>query len=207
VRGFIGPRYGNEYLPDAPNVYKSKKSAQEAHEAIRPTDVTIEPASVKDHMDKDMFNLYGLIWSRFVSCQMVPAILDTTQFDIRCGDNIFRANGSIIKFRGFLQVYEESKEETITNDKKSDSDRLLPPLEKGDVLKLQEIKPEQHFTQPPPRYSEAMLVKALEEKGIGRPSTYAAIISVIKDRDYIRNLEGRLRPSELGFLVTELLVE
>lgn len=207
VREFIGPRYGKEYLPEKPNIYKSKKSAQEAHEAIRPTDVTLEPAAIKNNMDKDLFLLYDLIWSRFVSCQMVPAILDTTQFDIRCGDTLFRANGSIIKFRGFLQVYEESKEEAGNSENKSDTDRLLPPLEKNEVLNMQDIKPEQHFTQPPPRFSEAMLVKALEEKGIGRPSTYAAIISVIKDRDYIRNVEGRLRPSELGYLVTELLVE
>ena len=213
VREFIPERYGKEYLPAEPNFYKSKKSAQEAHEAIRPSDVSIEPKSIKEYLEKDLFNLYQLIWSRFVACQMVPAIMDTTQFDIRSNHYLFRSNGSILKFTGFMKVYVESSEdkaeagEGTSKEKVKDSDRILPELEKGDVLKLLKINPDQHFTQPPPRFSEAMLVKELEDKGIGRPSTYAATISVIKDRDYIHSEERRLFPSELGFLVSDALVE
>jgi DNA topoisomerase-1 len=215
VREFIPGRYGKEYLPEKPNFYKSKKSAQEAHEAIRPSDVTIEPKAIKEFLEKDLFNLYQLIWSRFVACQMVPAVMDTTQFDIRSGVYLFRSNGSILKFAGFMKVYVETSEEKANEsqgddkpkEKVKDSDRILPELDKGDVLKLLKINPDQHFTQPPPRFSEAMLVKELEDKGIGRPSTYAATISVIKDRDYIRSEERRLFPSELGFLVSDALVE
>lgn len=213
VREFIPERYGKEYLPAEPNFYKSKKSAQEAHEAIRPSEVSIEPTSIKEYLEKDLFNLYQLIWSRFVACQMVPAIMDTTQFDISSSPYLFRSNGSILKFAGFMKVYVETSEDKsdVSDDKPKekvkDSDRILPELEKGDVLKLLRINPDQHFTQPLPRFSEAMLVKELEDKGIGRPSTYAATISVIKDRDYIRSEERRLFPSELGFLVSDALVE
>ncbi|MDC0206380.1 type I DNA topoisomerase [Nitrospinae bacterium] len=208
VRSFIPEKYGDDYLPTKPNVYKSKKSAQEAHEAIRPTDVNIDPNSIKDYLEKDLFRLYQLIWSRFVSCQMVPAILDTTQFDIKSGNYLFRSNGSILKFAGFMKVYVESQDD-VTSEKSDskDSDRILPPLTKGEELKLIEILPEQHFTQPPARFTEAMLVKELEDKGVGRPSTYASIISVIKDRDYIQNEERRLKPVELGFMINDLLVE
>ncbi|MBT5027638.1 MAG: type I DNA topoisomerase [Nitrospinaceae bacterium] len=210
VRTFIPEKYGKEYLPAKPNFYKSKKSAQEAHEAIRPTDVQLEPNAIKEHLEKDSFRLYQLIWSRFVSCQMVPAVLDTTQFDITTGKYLFRSNGSILKFAGFMKVYVESNDDEQAEGAKPSAkgdDRLLPPLEKGETLKLQEILPEQHFTQPPARFSEAMLVKELEDKGVGRPSTYAAIISVIKDRDYIQNIERRLQPVELGFMINDLLVE
>ena len=215
VREFIPERYGKEYLPEKPNFYKSKKSAQEAHEAIRPSDVTIEPQAIKEYLEKDLFNLYQLIWSRFVACQMVPAVMDTTQFDIRSGNYLFRSNGSILKFAGFMKVYVETSEDKANENQIADkpkekvkvSDRILPELDKGDILKLLKINPDQHFTQPPPRFSEAMLVKELEDKGIGRPSTYAATISVIKDRDYIRSEERRLFPSELGFLVCDALVE
>ena len=210
VRAFIPEKYGKEFLPGSPNMYKSKKSAQEAHEAIRPTDVKLEPNSIKEHLEKDMFRLYQLIWSRFVSCQMVPAVLDTTQFDIKTGKYLFRSNGSILKFAGFMKVYVESqddeKSDAVQSTGKAD-DRLLPPLKKGEELKVQKVLPEQHFTQPPPRFSEAMLVKELEDKGVGRPSTYAATISVIKDRDYIQNVERRLQPVELGFMINDLLVE
>ncbi len=210
VRAFIPERYGKEYLPGKPNMYKSKKSAQEAHEAIRPTDVQLEPNTIKESLEKDMFRLYQLIWSRFVSCQMVPAVLDTTQFDIQAGNYLFRSNGSVLKFAGFMKVYVESQDDDQIDGSKSegkDDDRLLPQLEKGEILKVHEVLPEQHFTQPPARFSEAMLVKELEEKGVGRPSTYAAIISVIKDRDYIQNVERRLQPVELGFMINDLLVE
>ncbi|MBC8285218.1 MAG: type I DNA topoisomerase [Nitrospinae bacterium] len=208
VRNFIPERYGKEYLPSKPNVYKSKKSAQEAHEAIRPTDVTLDPNFLKDHLEKDLFRLYQLIWSRFVSCQMVPAVLDTTQFDIQSGNYLFRSNGSILKFAGFMKVYVESQDdESSEKAETKDSDRILPALKKGENLKLLEISPEQHFTQPPARFTEAMLVKELEDKGVGRPSTYASIISVIKDRDYIQNEERRLKPVELGFMINDLLVE
>ena len=208
VRSFIPEKYGDDYLPTKPNVYKSKKSAQEAHEAIRPTDVNIDPNSIKDYLEKDLFRLYQLIWSRFVSCQMVPAVLDTTQFDIKSGNYLFRSNGSILKFAGFMKVYVESQDDATSEKSDSkDSDRILPPLTKGEELKLIEILPEQHFTQPPARFTEAMLVKELEDKGVGRPSTYASIISVIKDRDYIQNEERRLKPVELGFMINDLLVE
>lgn len=210
VRAFIPDRYGKEFLPEKPNMYKSKKSAQEAHEAIRPTDVQLEPNAIKESLEKDMFRLYQLIWSRFVSCQMVPAVLDTTQFDIQSGKFLFRSNGSILKFAGFMKVYVESQDDDKSDEPKTEGksdDRLLPPLDKGEVLKVHELIPEQHFTQPPARFSEAMLVKELEDKGVGRPSTYAATISVIKDRDYIQNIERRLQPVELGFMINDLLVE
>ena len=210
VRAFIPERYGKEFLPGTPNLYKSKKSAQEAHEAIRPTDVLLEPSTIKESLEKDMFRLYQLIWSRFVSCQMVPAVLDTTQFDIKMGKFLFRSNGSILKFAGFMKVYVESQDDekgdAVQSSGKAD-DRLLPALKKGEELKVQEVLPEQHFTQPPARFSEAMLVKELEDKGVGRPSTYAATISVIKDRDYIQNVDRRLQPVELGFMINDLLVE
>ena len=210
VRAFIPERYGKEFLPGTPNLYKSKKSAQEAHEAIRPTDVLLEPSTIKESLEKDMFRLYQLIWSRFVSCQMVPAVLDTTQFDVKMGKFLFRSNGSILKFAGFMKVYVESQDDekgdAVQSSGKAD-DRLLPALKKGEELKVQEVLPEQHFTQPPARFSEAMLVKELEDKGVGRPSTYAATISVIKDRDYIQNVDRRLQPVELGFMINDLLVE
>lgn len=205
LRDFILDKFGKEYIPAKPNTYKVKKSAQEAHEAIRPTDFSIEPKPLKDKIEKDLYRLYELIWLRAVSSQMVPAILDTTQFDIRSGKYLFRANGSVIKFMGCLQVYVEATDED--SGASARDDKILPDLPKGEKLQLQKILPEQHFTQPPPRFTEALLVKALEEKGVGRPSTYASIISVIKDRDYVRSEEKRLAPTELGTLVFELLME
>jgi len=208
IRPFITEKYGKEYLPGKPNVYKSKKSAQEAHEAIRPTDINFDPKSIKEYLEKDLYRLYELIWSRTLASQMVPAVLDTTQFDIQPGPYLLRANGSVIKFAGFMKVYvEETDEESSNHNGTKNSDRILPDLEKGEKLKLLKILPEQHFTQPPPRFSEAMLVKTLEEKGIGRPSTYASIISVIRDRDYVTSTEKRLVPTELGFLIFDLLIE
>jgi DNA topoisomerase-1 len=205
LRDFILDKFGKEYIPAKPNTYKVKKSAQEAHEAIRPTDFSIEPKPLKDKIEKDLYRLYELIWLRAVSSQMVPAILDTTQFDIRCGKYLFRANGSVIKFMGCLKVYVEATDED--SGASARADKILPDLPKGEKLQLQKILPEQHFTQPPPRFTEALLVKALEEKGVGRPSTYASIISVIKDRDYVRSEEKRLAPTELGNLVFDLLME
>ena len=207
IRDYIVNRYGDKFCPKEPNVYKSKKSAQEAHEAIRPTDVSIVPSEIKEYLEKDMFRLYELIWSRSVSCQMVPAILDTTTFDIKAGQYLFRSNGSIVKFSGFMQVYVESGDDEATEKDIKQGDKILPELNKGEKLKLLEIDPEQHFTQPPPRFSEAMLVKKLEEEGVGRPSTYAAIISVIKDRAYVESEERRLAPTKLGYLVSDLLLE
>ncbi len=205
LRDFIVDKFGKEYIPAKPNTYKVKKSAQEAHEAIRPTDFSIEPKPLKDKIEKDMYRLYELIWLRAVSSQMVPAILDTTQFDIQSGNYTFRANGSVIKFMGCLKVYVEATDED--SGAAARTDKILPDLSKGEKLKLLKILPEQHFTQPPPRYTEALLVKTLEEKGIGRPSTYASIISVIKDRDYVKSEEKRLAPTELGNLISDLLVE
>ena len=207
IRDYIVNRYGDEFCPKEPNVYKSKKSAQEAHEAIRPTDVSIVPSEIKEYLEKDMFRLYELIWSRSVSCQMVPAILDTTTFDIKAGQYLFRSNGSIVKFSGFMRVYVESGDDEAAEKDIKQGDKILPELNKGEKLKLLEIDPEQHFTQPPPRFSEAMLVKKLEEEGVGRPSTYAAIISVIKDRAYVESEERRLAPTKLGYLVSDLLLE
>ena len=207
IRIYVANRYGENFVPKVPNVFKSKKSAQEAHEAIRPTDITIVPSEIKEYLEKDMFRLYELIWSRSVSCQMVPAILDTTTFDIRSGQYLFRSNGSIVKFSGFMQVYVESGDDEMAEKESKQGDKILPALSKGEKLKLLDVDPEQHFTQPPPRFSEAMLVKKLEEEGVGRPSTYAAIISVIKDRAYVENEERRLAPTKLGYLVSDLLLE
>jgi len=207
IRGFIEEKYGKDFVPKSPNTYKVKKSAQEAHEAIRPTSIRLEPKSVKQYLEKDQYRLYELIWLRTLSCQMVPAVLDTTQFDIRTGKYLFRANGSVIKFSGFMKVYVEDEDSEDETASKKTTEKILPDLSKGEILKVKQILPEQHFTQPPPRFTEAMLVKELEEKGIGRPSTYASIISVIKDRDYIRSEDKRLAPSELGGLVSGLLVE
>ncbi len=207
IRDYIVNRYGDKFCPKEPNVYKSKKSAQEAHEAIRPTDVSIVPSEIKEYLEKDMFRLYELIWSRSISCQMVPAILDTTTFDIKAGQYLFRSNGSIVKFSGFMQVYVESGDDEAAEKDSKQGGKILPELNKGEKLKLLEIDPEQHFTQPPPRFSEAMLVKKLEEEGVGRPSTYAAIISVIKDRAYVESEERRLAPTKLGYLVSDLLLE
>ncbi|QPJ66061.1 MAG: type I DNA topoisomerase [Candidatus Nitrohelix vancouverensis] len=206
VRSYIEERYGKEFLPATPNQYKNKKAAQEAHEAIRPTDVAHDPKEIKEYLESDLLRLYELIWLRFVSSQMSPAIMDTTQFDIKAGSYLFRSNGSVMKFAGFMKVYVEGEDNTLP-DSGSGNDRILPDIAKGEVLKVLKTNPEQHFTQPPPRFTEAMLVKELEEKGVGRPSTYASIISVIKDRDYVRSEERRLQPSELGTLVSDLLVE
>ncbi len=208
VREYIGEKYGKEYLPAAPNEYKSKKSAQEAHEAIRPTSLEYSPEKVQPFVEKDEFRLYQLIWNRFVASQMTPAVYDQTAIDISAKDKKgreqqFRATGSVIKFPGFTAVYLEGSE-----DGADDEDRALkiPNLAEGDKVRSKAMNPTQHFTQPPPRYTDASLIRDLEEKGIGRPSTYASILSNLQDREYVEKREGRYYPSELGTVVTELLV-
>lgn len=204
VREYIKTKYGNEFVPDKPNRFRSPKGAQEAHEAIRPTAVDLTPEEVAPFLNKDQLALYSLIWRRFVASQMAPAEYHQTQVDIEAGDATFRASGSIMTFKGYTVVYDEN--DNSSRPSKQD-EGLLPPLKKNQVLRLEKLEPAQHFTQPPPRFSEATLIKALEEKGIGRPSTYATIISNINQRDYVRQEKGRFRPTELGFLVTDLLVQ
>ncbi|MGI8641637.1 MAG: type I DNA topoisomerase [Pyrinomonadaceae bacterium] len=204
TRDFVGAEYGKDYLPEKPNFYKSKKGAQDAHEAIRPTDVNRTPESLKQYLNADEYKLYRLIWQRMVASQMSPAIFDQTTIDILAGRFTFRATGSVQKFDGFLKVYQEGRDEKTEED--DDEEKTLPKVEKGENLKLNKITPEQHFTEPLPRYSEATLVKALEEKGIGRPSTYAAIMTTIQDREYVEKLEGRFHPTGLGTTVNDLLV-
>ncbi|MFL6227255.1 MAG: type I DNA topoisomerase, partial [Pyrinomonadaceae bacterium] len=204
VRDFINGQYGQNYLPEKAVHYRSKKDAQDAHEAIRPTDVARSPDSVAHYLNKDELKLYRLIWQRFVASQMTAAIFDQTTIDIAAGRFTFRATGSVLKFDGFLKVYEEGRDEK--SDEDDEAARRLPPVERGENLTLNKITPEQHFTEPPPRYTEATLVKALEEKGIGRPSTYAAIMTTIQDREYVERVEGRFHPTALGTTVNDLLV-
>jgi DNA topoisomerase-1 len=206
ARDFILSKYGKEYMPEKPPVYASAKSAQEAHEAIRPTSVMREPDAVKPYLQPDQYKLYKLIWNRFMASQMNPAIIDQTSVDIKAKDYTFRASGSVVKFPGFMVVYMEEKSEDQTPSEEENGEAVLPPLNEGDLLTLIKLDPKQHFTQPPPRFSEALLVKTLEEKGIGRPSTYAAIISTIQERDYVNKVENKFRPTELGVLVSDLLV-
>jgi DNA topoisomerase-1 len=205
---FINTTYGQQYAPEKPNVYRSKKSAQDAHEAIRPTSTLRTSDQIHAYLDRDHQALYQLIWSRFVASQMRPAIFDVTTADIAAAEYGLRASGSVLKFDGFLKVYTEDRPTTAAgSDEEADQNRALPPLHAGQVLRVLEVKPEQHFTQPPPRYTEASLVAELEKRGIGRPSTYATILSVIQDRDYVETKERKFYPTELGRLVSDLLVE
>ena len=207
VRDFIGGNYGKNYLPEKPINYRGKKDAQDAHEAIRPTDANRTPEALKNYLSADELKLYTLIWKRFVASQMTAAIFDATTIDIKAGRFTFRATGSVQKFDGFLKVYQEGRDEKVeAGSEDSDEDLSLPKVEKGEQLNLNKITPEQHFTEPPPRYSEATLVKALEEKGIGRPSTYASIMTTIQDREYVERLEGRFHPTALGTTVNDVLV-
>jgi DNA topoisomerase I len=223
LRGRIETSYGAEFLPERAIFYRSKKDAQDAHEAIRPTDLDRDPESVKRFLSKDEYQLYKLIWNRFVASQMKPAVYDETVVDIEATPRVaapvylLRAKGSTLQFKGFLAVYEETpdekrqaklREETLAEDSTEPEDAVaqLPPLAEGDALRLEKLDTDQHFTEPPARFSEASLVKELEENGIGRPSTYATIIATIETREYIEKREGRLHPTELGFLVTDLLV-
>ena len=209
VRGYIGSTYGQEYLPQSPNTYKEKKDSQGAHEAIRPSSAARHPDQIKQYLKEDEFKVYKLIWQRFVASQITPAVFDQTTVDIdaKSGSDTFwfRVTGSILKFDGFLKVYEESKEGKDEEDE--ELKHKLPALEAGQKLTLRELKPEQHFTEPPPRYNEASLVKELEERGIGRPSTYSAILSTIQERQYVQKLGGKFTPTEIGLVVTDLLVE
>ena len=207
VRELIASRYGASHLPEKPNFYKSKKDAQEAHEAVRPTDVMRAPEDVRKYLEDDLFKLYQLIWQRFVASQMLPAIFDQTTIDISAGDYTFRANGSVMKFEGYLAAYQISAESADDEPAESDEGRRLPPVQEGQILGLDNIRPDQHFTEPPPRYNDATLVKELEEKGIGRPSTYASIISTIVEREYVTKDQGRFSPTMLGERVSELLVK
>jgi DNA topoisomerase I len=207
VREHIGSTYGERYLPEKPNFFKSKKDAQDAHEAIRPTDVARTPESVRRFLDDDMFKLYQMIWQRFVGSQMTPAIFDQTTIDISVADYTFRATGSVQKFDGYLAAYQSVLEEEEKEDQSDSEARTLPRITEGERLTLEKIRPDQHFTEPPPRYTEATLVKDLEEKGIGRPSTYAAIISTIVEREYVIKDQGRFTPTLLGEKVSGLLVK
>jgi DNA topoisomerase-1 len=212
AREYVTGKYGADYLPDEPPQYKTKtKGAQEAHEAVRPTSVMREPKAIEQFLSKEQLKLYQLVWQRFVASQMSAAVYDTVSVDIEATHTnvyLFRAAGSVIKFLGFLAVYEEAKEEDApVADPAEGEGRRLPPLDDGDLLDLIRLVPEQHFTQPPPRYTEATLVKALEEYGIGRPSTYAPTIATIQARGYVMREEKRLSPTETGILVNDLLVD
>jgi len=206
TRALIGSAYGKNYLPEHPREYKTKaKNAQEAHEAIRPTDVSRKPADVAQYLDEDQRKLYELIWKRTMASQMEAAVLDQVAVDIASADKVttLRATGSVIAFDGFLKLYQESGDDK--NGKDADKDRILPDMKEGEALSRISVTPEQHFTQPPPRYSEASLVKTLEELGIGRPSTYASIISVLQDRNYVILDKRRFQPEDRGRLVTAFL--
>ena len=203
---YIARRFGPEFSNPRKQAGRRAAQAQDAHEAIRPTSVTREPDAIKDDLTADQYKLYRLIWERFVASQMAPAILDTVTVDIGAGPHRFRATGSTIKFAGFMQLYVEGRDEGTEADGE-EGEGTLPDLAEGDALALKALRPEQHFTQPPPRYTEAMLVRALEEKGIGRPSTYAPIIETIQERGYVVKEDRRFRPTELGRVVTALLKE
>lgn len=202
ARSYIIEKFGNGYVPEKSPVYSSKKSAQDAHEAVRPTDVLMTPDTIGKYLTKDQLKLYTLIWERFVASQMAAAVYDTLTVDIGAGRYELRATGSQIKFAGFMAVYTEGKEK---GEEEKDKEVTLPELEPGQSLKLTKVLPKQHFTEPPPRYTEASLVKILEEKGIGRPSTYAPIIETILGRGYVVRVDKKFEPTELGFVVVDLL--
>ncbi len=206
IRDFIADKFGENNLPETPRVYKTKsKNAQEAHEAIRPTSARNEPFKIKQHLGDDEFRLYSLIWKRTMACQMIHATLDTVAVDLAAGDEHgFRANGSTIRDPGFMRVYIEDKDDNKKDDNK---ENILPPMQQGDIVDLREIRLEQHFTEPPPRYSEASLVKALEDYGIGRPSTYASIITTLLDREYVELENKRFHPTDVGRVVSRFLTQ
>jgi DNA topoisomerase-1 len=203
MRKLIRKQFGEEYVPDKPHFYKSRSSAQEAHEAIRPTSLDMPLEKIKGFLSADQQSLYKLIWDRFIACQMRPAIFDQTTIKIKADDRHFVATGSVMKFPGFTAVYVEGKDTQEGNEEGG----VLPALSTGDVLELLDLLPKQHFTQPPPRFTESTLVRELEEKGIGRPSTYAAILSTIQDKRYGELIERKFQPTDLGFLIADLLTE
>src|SRR5205823_6134401 len=206
ARGWIVARLGRDFVPDAPPAYRSRGSAQEAHEAVRPSDVGREPKDVTRFLGRDQLALYRLIRARFPASQMMPAVYDTVTADIDGGRCLFRAQGSTLRFKGFTAVYEESREDE-TAPVEEDPESAIPQLQEGEVLRLRVLEPKQHFTQPPPRYTEAALIKALEELGIGRPSTYASILgTIINDRGYVHRERRTLFPTELGIAVTDKLI-
>jgi DNA topoisomerase-1 len=208
VRTYIRQNYEPDYLPQKPRVFKTSGTAQDAHEAIRPSSMAYKPQDIRAFLSNEQFRLYQLIWNRLIASQMNPAVFDQTTIDINAGPCLFRAQGSVMKFPGFTIVYTEDREDNGNgNGEDTEFGHNLPALEEGEALKLLELKPEQKFTQPPPRFTEATLVRELEENGIGRPSTYAAILSTIVDRAYVRVEKLRLHPTELGILVTDLLVK
>ena len=214
ARDYIGSQFGPEFVPEKPNYFRAKADAQDAHEAIRPTSMQYEPEKVRPFLTPDQYSLYRLIWNRFVASQMPPAVLDETTIEIQAGPYLFRAKGSVPKFPGWMSAYDLDKEQTeepaapaqTDADEDAAAAGILPQLAEGDRLELRELKPEQKFTQPPPRYSEATLVKALEENGIGRPSTYAQIITVLQSREYVNKIEGRFKPTKLGVILVEELL-
>ncbi len=213
VRQHIGTAFGTEYVPEKPNFFRAKADAQDAHEAIRPTSMEYEPEKVRPYLTPEQYSLYRLIWNRFVASQMPPATFDETTVDITAGDYLFRVKGTVPKFPGWQAAYglQASAEDNPEAEKdKEDDDSptgVLPPLAEGDRLELKALRPEQKFTQPPPRFTEATLVKELEENGIGRPSTYASIIGVLQDRDYANKIGGRFKPTALGMIITDLLIK
>jgi DNA topoisomerase-1 len=207
VRGYIPERYGAQYLPEKPNFYRSKKDAQDAHEAIRPTSMAWDPDRLAPYLEREELAVYTLVWNRFVASQMAPAVYDATAVDFNVADCRFRASGQVLKFDGFIRVYTEGLDD-VTAETDENAEGALPLLQEGQVVNLLDLVPEQHFTQPPPRFSQATLIKELEDKGIGRPSTYASIMETILGKEYVtQDDQRRLLPSDLGFLVTDLLVE
>jgi DNA topoisomerase-1 len=204
VREYIRERYGREFLPEEPLQYQPKKGSQDAHEAIRPTHLSLPPEKIQKELSKDHFRLYRLIWDRFVACQMKPAQYHRTTMDIQVGEYIFQVSGDILRFLGYLAVYEEGKDE---EEGEKEKEERIPSLKEGERLEVKEVAKEQHFTKPPPRFSEATLIKELEAKGIGRPSTYATILSTILEKKYVKKEGGKLYPTELGTIVTDLLVK
>ena len=204
AREWVGQTLGPDYVPGKPRFYANKKKVQDAHEAIRPTSVFNTPDKIAPYLSKDQHALYELIWKRFVSCQMKEALIDQVTVSIKAGAYLFTTSGSSVKFPGFMALYMSADQEIESNQEKEK--QALPDLTEGMVLKFIKFDPKQHFTQPPPRFSEASLVKELEENGIGRPSTYAAILSTIRDKGYVESIKGYFRPTELGFIVNELLV-
>lgn len=207
IRYFIKERYGESQLPEEPRLYKTKaKNAQEAHEAIRPTSVLRVPDTIKEFLNPEQFRLYDLIWKRTVACQMIPATIDTVAVDLSAGTNhLFHSTGSVITDPGFIRVYQEDVDDQKKNEK--DEDRILPPLKEGEIVELAEVHCHQHFTEPPPRYSEATLIKVLEEYGIGRPSTYAAIIYTLQNREYVTLENKRFKPTDVGRIVNRFLTQ